>query len=120
MRSCCQGLQLASEHERTVVAKIVKRLDTEAVARQDAFAGVRINHRQCPHAVELVEGVKSPLSVRSRYHLGVARCPERVAGRFEFSAKFLEVVDLAVEDDHKAAIRTQHRLMPGWRRIDHR
>ena len=55
-----------------------------------------------------------------QHHFGIGVSPKFDAARFEFGAQLLEIVDLAVVSDDKAAIGGNHRLMAGRREIDNR
>ena len=82
----------------------VKGLDAEAIANDIELAFALIPNCEGKHATESLEAGDAPGAVGFKDYLGVAMRAEAVTEGFEFSAEFVEVVDLAVEDNHGMSV----------------
>ena len=106
------GFQFGGEHERFAHPAVVERFFTEAVAAEMQHAVLPVPHGEGKHAVEAFRGLDdAPLAKGREHDLGVRMAAPGVTVFFEFGAKVLEVVDLAVEDDLKALVGAGHWLM---------
>ena len=105
-----QRLDLGREIERAVDARMVERLDAEAIARHEQPAPGGIPKREREHAAQLFHATLAPLLVSGEDHFRVGSGGEPVLA--QLLAQFDEVVDLAVVGDDVARGRA-HRLRAG-------
>ena len=73
---------------------------------------LRVPDREGEHAAQAADGVAALEGERAQHDRGVARRPEVLAAPHDVVAQLDVVVDLAVEDDHVAGHRVDHRLRP--------
>ena len=99
---------------------IVQRLDAEAVAGAEQPPPPLVPDREGPHAAEARQAGDIPLGVGGQQHLAVGLGAEGVAARRQLGAQFAEVVDLAVEDQRRAAVGAAHGLVAGRCEIEDR
>ena len=59
----------------------------------------------------MVENIRPPLLVTVNDHFGVGACVKTMAALLELGAQFLEIVNLAVEDDPDRFFGVRHRLV---------
>ena len=71
----------------------------------------RIPKGKSPHAVELLLTIEAPLLVRGYDHFSVRRRHEVVSKAPQLCSELQVVVDLAIEHEHDASIRTAHGLI---------
>src|SRR5690349_5561753 len=108
-----ERLQFRGENECSIIEKrIVKRLDTEPVSRQEQDLAVAIPYRKCEHATKALNALFSPLFPSMHDNFRIAMCSEGMAGRCEFFGQFVEVIDLPVENHHHTAVFIKKRLLP--------
>ena len=96
--------------------RVVKRFDTQAVARTEQLPLPSVPDRERVHPDESLEAGRSPARVRVQHHLGIGR-----GANLHFrqlAAQLRKVVDLAVVDDRVTPVRCGHRLAPGLAQID--
>ncbi len=106
-----KALELGSKGNRPVrKVRDEQRLHPEPVAGEKQLALVTVKDRKGEHPVKPLEAIHAPAPPGGEDHLGVARGAERETRLLQLAAQFAEVVDLAVEDDHCAAIGRMHRL----------
>ena len=87
------------------------RLDAEAVARQPELGAAQIDIGEREHAVEQRHGLaRPPVVQRLQHDLGVGCGVEDDAFGAQVVAQRLEIVDLAIEDQHALAILNLHGL----------
>jgi hypothetical protein len=109
-----ERLQLGAEHEQAVrKLRVMKRLDPEAVAREEQGLAITVPQREREHAPEALDALLAPLLPGVNDHLGIALRAEDVAQGRELGDQRLVVVDLAVEDHHDAAVLVVERLLSG-------
>ena len=65
------------------------------------------------HTAQLLHDFRAVFLIAVENDLRVAACPEYVTAFHEYHAQLLEIVDLAVENDHHAAVLIFHRLTAG-------
>src|SRR5688572_4358509 len=106
-------LQLGGEDDLVGQHRVVERLDAEAIAREHQRLRRLVPHGQAEHALEILEGVAATHLPGVDDGLRVRAGPEDVAGGGETAGQLTVVVDLAVEDDPRAAVLAGHRLMAG-------
>src|SRR5688572_893615 len=94
-----QALGLRREQETAWCHRPVERLDAEAVAGEDQFAGAAVPIRKAEHAVEPANAIRAIAAQQRQYNFGVGAGTERVAPRGQLSAQLPEVVRLAVVDE---------------------
>src|SRR5262249_54486432 len=94
-----------------------QRLNSVSISREDHFFSIGVDPAKRKHTPKALERVDTPLSERCKQDLSVASRPETRAVCFQFATKFLEIVDLAIEDDPGAAF-ILHRLTGTLRQID--
>src|SRR5690349_4051039 len=111
-------LDLGRQHESALVVIPEQGLHTKAVARGKQPTSMAVVYDKCPHSVQARQTLLAPLLICRQQHFGVAVGPERMSQRAQLVAQFDEVVDRAVEDDHMASVRTDHRLMTGFREVE--
>jgi hypothetical protein len=116
-----ERLDLAREQKRSRGPREVKRLDPDAVAREEEPPRPRIPDPDPEHALEPVEDGRAPLleAVNDDFRVGVVR-PEPVSEGGQLHPEFLVVVDLAVEDDRDRPVLVEHGLVGGGREVDDR
>src|SRR6185312_6944533 len=107
-----QRFQLGSEDDIPAADDtIVKRLLSQAVAREKENVAVAVVQREGEHAAKSLDAIAAPLLPGMDDHLGVAPCAEAVAGTLEFRNQLLEIVDFAVENDCDRMVLVEHRLL---------
>src|SRR6185369_10439411 len=87
-----------------VYFRIQQRLLADAIAREKQLLRALVPDREGKHATQVVRTISAKLIVRVHNRFGVAVGVESVAQLLEFFAQLEIVVDLAVEDDPRAAI----------------
>ncbi len=110
MRIDEQGGELRSEGEALVVRVEVEGLLAESVARAEERLAARVPDGEGEHADQVVEAALASVLIESEQHLRVRARAEAVALRLEPGAQLEEVVDLAVEGEHRSG-RSHHRLV---------
>ena len=116
-----QRLQLRAEEPRAGETAVVNRLLAEAVACQRQGAAFRVPQREGQHAVAAPKGgLDAPLADTGEQDLRVRVAAEVVAHRLQLTAQLLEIIDLAVERQHEAAVIAEHRLMTRRRQVQDR
>ena len=114
-----QGLQLGGERERAVAeARPEERFLAEAVAREEQPLPARVPERDREHAVEVVDEPVAVLLVEMRDRRRVAGATEPMSLLLQLLPEPTEVVQLAVEDGHDAAVLVGNRLV-ARREVDH-
>ncbi len=109
MRQC---VELRGERELAAFVSVVERLDSEAVPRERQARTARIPDRDdCEHAAQALPEARPPFLVPVDKHLGVAACPERMAGALEFVLELAVVVELAVLHDDDGPVLVRDRLV---------
>jgi len=109
-----QHLEFGTEGERAVGQQRVEhRLDRQAVARHEKGVAVTVVQGKGEHAAKALHAVLAPGFPGVDDDLGVAAGVEDVAQGFELGYQFLEVVDLAVEDDRHRTVLVEQRLLAG-------
>ena len=121
VRVLVQPLELGGEHELLAEPGPVKRLDAETVAHQREGAVLTVPNGDGEHADQTRHRLRDAEfgdRFDDDFRIGVSA---EVASAFlQVGANFLEVVDLAVEDDDVAAVMGEHRLMPFLRQVHDR
>ena len=87
-----------------------KRFYAQTVACQKQRAVRVVVQREGKHAVQALQAIRAPFLPRGEDDLCVPLGPEYCAKRGKLAAQFAEIVNLAVEDDGRAAIGRMHRL----------
>ena len=114
-----QRLDLRSEGKAPAGrSPVVERLHAERVARQQQPAPARLPEGENKHPVQPVQRIAAPCDQRFQQHFGVAVRAEAVPLGFEFGANLDEVVDLAVEHQHRAGFGIHHRLRASLAEVD--
>ena len=113
------------EHARSAVARIghgivVKRLDAKDVAGAKKLVLLFVPDDEGVHTAQAIEDGLAPLLVAVQEALGVGAAVELVALGLELGTEFLEVVDLAVEDNDDAAVLVGHGLSAGLGQVEDR
>jgi hypothetical protein len=107
-----QRLQLRAEHELTVAqVGVVKRLDAEAVAREEQRLLALVPDGEREHAAQALHAGLAPGLPGVDDDLGVAAGAEHVPERRQLGHQLPVVVDLAVVDDDHGAIGVEQRLL---------
>jgi hypothetical protein len=86
-------------------------LFAEAVASQQQAAAAFVVESESEHATQLGYAVGAHFFVEVDNGFGVTIRDEAVAAAFEIGTKFLEVVDLAIEDDPDGTVFIEDGLM---------
>jgi hypothetical protein len=115
-----QRTDLGGDGEMTAAARPEQRLDAEGIARQEQFPAFAVEHDEGVHAGEAVERLFAPVRIGRDEHLAVGRGAEHVPVALEGLAQLDVIVDLAIEDEHVAAVRRCHRLVGAGVEIDDR
>src|SRR5215217_2268403 len=105
-----QNFRLRSEEQRVVKHAPVKRLLSEAIARDQQTASAAIPQSEGKHAVELADHSVAVLFVQVRQDFGVGSAAKCMSTFFEFRAQLAIVVDLAVENYRDAPVFVENRL----------
>ena len=90
---------LRSKDEPGVVSAEVKRLNAEAVARQEQSPFDPVPNGEGPHAIEAQQTILAPLGVGGDHDLGVGLAAEAMAQPLQLPAQLQEIVYLAVVGD---------------------
>ena len=98
---------------------IINQLNAHGIAGDDQPLSVNVPDSQSEHAIEMIEDLFPPLLITMDNHFRVGARPEDVSSLFEFRTQFLEVINLAVQDDPYLLLRVGHRLVPAGQ-IDNR
>ena len=115
-----QRTDLGGDGEMAAAARPEQRLDAEGIARQEQFPAFAVEHDEGVHAGEPLQRLLAPARIGRDEHLAVGRGAEDVAVAREGLAQLDVIVDLAVEDEHVAAVRRRHRLVGARIEIDDR
>ncbi len=118
-----QRAHLGGEGERPLrrrvrAARDVERLDAERVAREQKLSPLRVPAGEGEHPPQRRDRVGPPGRQRSQQHRRIPGGLEFLPRGDEAIAQLLEVVDLAVEDDHLAADGVRHRLRASRRDVE--
>src|SRR5690348_13437651 len=107
-----QRREFRGKNETVLAGEKKQRLLAEAVAREEYLVRAAVVNRKGPHAVEPPRqlGAPMPPAMQQRFGVGVIG-DEYGAELFQLRAQFLEVVDLAIEDDAQRAVGRRHRLL---------
>ena len=108
-----QRFDFRGEQQHTVLVPQEQRLLAEAIACQHQSFASRVPDGKGEHAAQPLYAILAPLLVGVDDHLGVGGRTERVPSGLQIATQFLEVVDLAVEDDLDLAVLVAKRLVPG-------
>lgn len=106
-----QAFEFRSEGKAAVgKACHVQWLHAKSVAGKQQLALVEIVKSKSEHAIEAGKAINAPPLPRGKNYLGIARSAELRPALFKFAAQFAEIVDFAVENDHRAPVRRMHWL----------
>ena len=108
-----QRLDLGREKEGVAGLRVVERLHTAAVPRQQEFAFPPVPEREGEHAVEAGKGVLSPLRQGLQHDLRVGVRAEAPAVPLQLPPQCAEVVDLAVVGEGETPVSALHGLGRG-------
>src|SRR5262245_51554748 len=97
---------------------VIKRLLAHPVAGQKKPLALFVPDSKSEHAAQELQAIDAMVSVESEDDLSIGARVEQVTCRYQFLAKFLKVIDLAVEDDGISGDDVEHRLMAGRAEID--
>ena len=100
-------------------AGVEERLDAEAVASGNQQSLPPIQQQERELAAQVAKEIQPVFPVQGKNDLGVRAGREPVAALFELRADSLEVIDLAVRDQHQLALGIQERLV-ARNKVDHR
>src|SRR5712692_8280144 len=106
-----EGFDFRREYHGMVAMPVVERLFAGAVAGQDEAFGAVIPERDGDHPIQRLNEVGTLVFVEVNDHLTVRLRLEPVTAANELLAKFLVVVDLAVEDQRNVAGLAGKRLV---------
>src|SRR5207245_7825670 len=87
-----ERLHLGREQESAVYLRVVQRLDTQPVTREQQSAALCIPEGESEHPLEQVHRGVAVLLVQMHQHLGIATGPEAVPVRLEAGAQFAGIV----------------------------
>ena len=106
-----QRLELGAEEQHVPEPAVVHRLLAQAVACERECAFDAVPHRECEHAVALLDGaLDAPGRDGLHQHLGVGVTTEDVSGARKDRADLVGVVDLTVVGEDEAFRSGDHRL----------
>src|SRR5215470_5260384 len=86
------------------IGVVIERLLARAVPRQHEAAPLLVPDHEGEHAAQPCHAIEAPFLVRVHDGLGVRAGGEYVPAPGQLTLELLEVVDLAVEDDHRVPI----------------
>src|SRR3979490_2836026 len=95
-----------------MIAKIVKRLDSQAVAGSKEFARSSVPNDECEHSPEMLNTIASVLFVQMDDGFGVAAGAILGAARDQIATQFLVVIDFAVVNNPNISVFIADRLVP--------
>ena len=115
----------AKEHTRRAVARIghgivVERLDAKDIAGAKELVLLLVPDDEGVHTTQAIEYGLAPLFVAVQEALGVGAAVELIALGLELGTEFLEVVDLAVEDNDDATVLVGHGLSASLGQVEDR
>src|SRR5215471_2338584 len=87
---------------------VIERLLAQPVAGQKKPLTLFVPDSKSEHAAQKLHAIKPMPSVEGEDHLSVGVGVKQVACRYEFFAKFLKVVNLAIEDDGVSGDDVEH------------
>ena len=106
-----KALDLAAEHKAVALVVIIKGLDAEMVPGAEQLALGLVPDGKGEHAAQAGDHLPAPFLVAVQQHFGIRMVGGKGMARgLQFGAQGLEVVDLAVEDHHQAAVLVEHGL----------
>ena len=105
------GLDLRREEDAVLLDAVAERLLPDPVAREEQRPRARVPDREGEHPAKILQAVRALLLVEVEDDFRVGVGAELVSLRDERRAQFLEIVDLAVEDDPDRAVLVRERLM---------
>src|ERR1700681_1131914 len=108
---------LRSEQQSSVVHRIVQRLLSYPIARQQKASGSLVVNRECEHAAQLLNTLRPILFVKMNNRFRIAAGGESMAAGLQLGIQLLKVVDFAVEDDRYSLVFVEDWLVPA-RNID--
>src|SRR2546423_7967869 len=94
-----QRAEFGGEHQTGRRSRIVKRLDSERVAREETRLFLGVPDRESEHAGEFLDATRAVPLIQAQDNFGVGPRMEGAAQSNELGAKSLVVVDFAVERD---------------------
>ena len=106
-----KAAQLGGKGEIVSQPAIVKWLFPHAVARKVQYALVPVPGRQREHPTSRAQGVaRSVRSEKGKQNLRIGMAAKCIPCILELSAQRKKIIDLTVENNGPASIRTTHRL----------
>jgi hypothetical protein len=122
---CEESAHLGGEQDRRAAfgihgARVVQRLDPDAIARDDEDAPSRVPQGKGEHPPQALHAVGAPDPVGAEEDFRVGPRVESLPHPAEFVSKLLESVDLPVEDQHAAGQLVVHRLIRFAAQVDDR
>ena len=119
LRQRDERLQFRGEHDASVGASPIERLDAEPVAAEREHPLAPVEHREGEHADQPLHCVAhAPRGEPLDHHLGVGVAAEAVAGKLQLRAELARVVHLAVIGEREPSVGRQHRLRAGRAQVD--
>ena len=107
-------LQLRRESDPVLGLGVVKRFDSQAIARQHEALLPDVPDGEGEHAPQVIDAAWAVVLVQMNDGLGVALGAEPMAVSHQLAMQFLVVVDLAVEDDPHGPVFVEHRLLSAF------
>src|SRR5436309_14403618 len=106
-----QDFRLGCEQQRAVEHAPVKRLFTEAIARDEQAPPLIVPEREGEHSIEMLDHFAAVFFVEMRQDLGIRSAAKSMTARFEIGAQLAVVVNFTVEDDRDAVVLVEGRLL---------
>jgi hypothetical protein len=112
-----QRLRLRGEVELVAVARVVERLDAEAVARREQQFVALVPEHEGELAAQMAQAVRAFFFVQVKDDLAVRARAQAMTAHDELALIALVVVKLAVDDDVERLVLVRDRLVAG-RQVD--
>ena len=112
------GFDLRTEEQLPLVDGVVERLDPDAVAYESEAVARALPDGDGEHAAQFLDDVDAVLFVAVQDHFGIGATAEVVPLLLQLGLEFLEVVDLAIEDQMDVAVATGHGLTAVLAQVD--
>src|SRR5918912_1396977 len=120
---CQYGLDLGSEDERAgraaffVHRRVIQRLDADVVAHERELPLTLIPDGESEHPVETRQALHAPFDEGREQHLRIRVRVKAVLLGLKLPAQLAIVIDFSIEDERKATITGEHRLVSRLARV---
>ena len=89
----------------------MQRLLAQPVARENELAFRLVVNRKTEHAAQFLHAFRAHLFVEMNDDFGIGLGVEAMTALFQFGAELRKIVDFAIEDDPRAAVFVEYRLV---------